>query len=80
MNIEIYYSDDYAGLISGNKAFYYGYEVTDSSDEWCFQVKIDGVENFRKTSRELEDTIKDCDFRDSRDYLLAGIGLWLLNN
>lgn len=83
MKKEIYYSDDYAGLDAGDLRFYYGYEVTkqidDEDEEWCFNVLKDGIEVFCKTTTEIEQSVKDCPFRDVRDYLLAGICMWLLS-
>jgi hypothetical protein len=105
MQLEQYYSDDYAGLVSGKYKFYYGYEVTnkisksgnndlesslsnvmDDEDDstwgtnnWCFQVKENGVEIFRASTLEIEKAIKDNNqLDDVKDYLLAGIGMWLL--
>ena len=78
MQVENYYSDDYAGLQSGCFNFYYGYEVTDPADEemWCFQVKKNGTEIFRVTRKEIENSFEQLN--DVRDYLIAGIGMWLL--
>lgn len=79
MQLEQYYSDDYAVLVSGNLRFYYGYEVEDpQTGDWCFQVKKDGVEFFRVKSREIEKAIKNERLSIVQDYLLAGIGMWLL--
>lgn len=79
MQLEQYYSDDYAGLTSGNLHFYYGYEVEDpKTQDWCFQVKKDGVEIFRATSKEIEKAVKNERLSIVQDYFLAGIGIWLL--
>jgi hypothetical protein len=60
MQIEQYYSDDYAGLESGKYHFYYGYEKTiedeNGDDIWCFTVTENGNEIFRKTRNEIENT------------------------
>ncbi len=82
MQKEVYYSDDYAGIDAGNLKFYYGYEVVkkvDEEEEWCFQVKKDGKEVFKATTTDIEKSVKECPFRDVRDYLLAGISMWLLS-
>lgn len=79
MQVEQYYSDDYAGLKSGNLAFYYGYEVEDSlTEEWCFQVKKDGKEIYRVTTSKIEESINNRQLNMPQDYLVAGIGMWLL--
>jgi len=80
MQVDSYYSDDYAGLESGYLNFYYGYEVTDPADDgmWCFQVKKNGIEIFRVTREEIEKTKSYDQLNDVRDYLIAGIGMWLL--
>lgn len=78
--IEQYYSDDYAGLESGNLSFYYGYEVCDPlTEDWCFQVKRDGKEVCRKTRTEIEETTDDL-LNTPQDYLIVGIGIWISNN
>ena len=79
MQVEQYYSDDYAGLISGNLKFYYGYEIEDkSTNEWCFQVKKDGIEIYRITTSFIEKSIDNRQLNNPQDYLVAGIGIWLL--
>lgn len=79
MQVEQYFSDDYAGLISGNLKFYYGYEVKDEkTGDWCFQVKKDGQEIFKVTRTEIEKSIDDRQLDEVQDYLIAGIGMWLL--
>jgi hypothetical protein len=79
MQVQQYYSDDYAGLNSGNLKFYYGYEVEDPlTEDWCFQVKKDGTEVFRITRRKIEESIDDRQLDSPQDYLVAGIGIWLL--
>lgn len=82
MQVEQYYSDDYAGLVSGKFQFYYGYEVEDEkTHEWCFQVKENGEEIYRITTFEIEKNMKDhYQLNMPQDYLVAGIGLWLLIN
>ncbi len=78
MQVEKYHSDDYAGLVSGALKFYYGYEV-EEDDEWCFVVKNHGDEVFRAKRSVIELSVKNDDQLDSvNDYLIAGIGMWLL--
>ena len=77
MQVEQYYSNDYAGLDSGRFSFYYGYEVEDpSTEEWCFQVKENNKEIFNITSSYIEKQINNLN--TPQDYLIAGIGIWLL--
>lgn len=79
MQVEQYYSDDYAGLDAGNLRFYYGYEVEDpETEDWCFQVKKDGKEIYRATRTEIEKAADARQLDDVKDYLMAGIGMWLL--
>jgi len=80
MQVEQFYSDDYAGLESGNLRFYYGYEVEDSlTEEWCFQVKKNGREIFRTTRSKIEESVDTNILLDKpQDYLISGIGMWLL--
>lgn len=79
MQVEQYYSDDYAGLNAGKFSFYYGYEETDvKNDSWCFVVKENGREIFRKSEIEIKKNIDNRQLDDVRDYLIAGIGMWLL--
>lgn len=79
MQVEQYYSDDYAGLESGNLKFYYGYEVEDPlTEDWCFQVKKDGNEIYRATRSKIEESVNNRQLDMPQDYLIAGIGMWLL--
>ena len=80
MQVEIYSSDDYAGMVSGKLSFYYGYEEADEDDDWCFLAKENGQEKFRKTTKEIEDSLgkEGWNLRDPKDYLLAGIAIYLL--
>lgn len=41
MKNSVYSSGDYAGIHSKNFDAYYGYEIQDENDEWCFQAKFD---------------------------------------
>lgn len=78
MQVEQYYSDDYAGLDAGNLRFYYGYEETSKNLEWNFVVLKNGTEVFRRGQSEIEKSVKDDQLDDVRDYLIAGIGMYLL--
>ena len=79
MQVEQYYSDDYAGLDAGNLKFYYGYEVVDEkTSDWCFQVKKNGKEVYRLTETEIRESVDTRQLDSMQDYLLAGIGIWLL--
>jgi hypothetical protein len=79
MQVEYYYSDDYAGLESGNLKFYYGYEIEDlETEDWCFQVKKNGQEIYRINRTQIEESIDNMQLNDPQDYLVAGIGIWLL--
>jgi hypothetical protein len=78
MQVEYAYSDDYAVLVSGNLNFYYGYEVTDENDDWCFQVKKNGQEIFKISSDYIIKNIDGRQLEYPKDFLTAGIGVWLL--
>jgi len=79
MQVGYYYSDDYSGLNTGNLKFYYGYEVEDSlTEDWCFQVIKDGKEIYRITRTYIEQSLDNRQLDSPRDYLIAGIGIWLL--
>ena len=78
MQVNQYYSNDYAGLVSGKYKFYYGYEVTNDKDEWCFQVKENGIEIFKISEKEIEKNIDSHQLDMPQDFLVAGIGMWLL--
>jgi len=78
MQVEQYYSDDYAGLNTGNLKFYYGYEVEDPlTEEWCFQVKQDDREIYRATRSKIEESANNWQLDTPKDYLIVGIGMWL---
>lgn len=85
--INIYCSSDYAGMVSGEYSFYYGYEETycpkhkdkDCGDlydcelqEWCFTASIGDKEVLRVPSSELW-----FEYKDVSEYLLLGIGKFL---
>lgn len=69
-------SDDYAVLSTNNSQFYYGYEVTDENDEWCFTAKITvGEEKI-----EIKTPFSKLGARDQFDCaecLMVGIG-WVI--
>lgn len=88
-NVEIFNSDDYATMVSGNLYFYYGYEETNPTkkindkfidDEWCFVVKKNNIKIFEITQTQIEKEYKNYIFYDVKDYLLAGIGIFLCCN
>lgn len=72
-------SDDYAVLTSGRYEFYYGYESA-VADVWHFTVKENGKEVFSMSDDEINEVYPDSLGFDCADMLLAGIGVWLLNN
>lgn len=39
MVISAYSASDYTGMTGGDWSFYYGYEVQDDNEEWCFTAK-----------------------------------------
>lgn len=70
-------SDDYAVMVVGDTQFYYGHETVDpETEEWCFTVKIKGVEVFRLTYTEISNIGR---IDDIQSCLIAGIGAYLLN-
>jgi hypothetical protein len=80
-----YYSDDYAGIYTGELDFYYGYENATTNNlgdtVWYFTVKKNGEVLFSMTSSEIEH-LDGCNVSkgsDVRDYLLAGIATYLKN-
>ena len=70
-----YIAGDYAGVESKNVKLYYGYEVTDENNEWCFQVTQNGQEVITIPSSELN--VRDT--FDCGECLLAGIAKLLKN-
>lgn len=82
MQVDYFYSDDYAGFESGKLHFYYGYEETDPEDEnmWCFVVKNNGQVIFRLNEREIQKSLGKDSWRlnDVRDYLIAGVAIYKL--
>ena len=79
MQVDFGFSDDYSVLETGYLKFYYGYEITDpKTDAWCFQVTKNGVEIFRITTKEIEKSFDLNQLNYANEYLIAGIGIWLL--
>lgn len=90
--LEVYFSDDYAGMKSPRFDFYFGYEATlcshgaDSRDcecekDYCFTATHKGEEVARYTQAELDEAVTyaspKLDFGEPYGYLLAGIGRYL---
>lgn len=76
---KIYTASDYASLKTADLEFYYGYEVEDpETEDWCFTVKKGNKEIFRLTKTEIENQ-SNIDADDTKDYLTAGMGIWLSN-
>jgi hypothetical protein len=71
--IEVYTSDDYCGLTTKNISFYFGYEVTDENDEWCFTVTKNGKKFMKIPKTKLHPEQREEPFW----YLIAGIGHYL---
>ena len=84
--LDVYSSDDYAGMVSPRFAFYFGYERTFcpnhgndaqcgcDENEWCFTVRHRGEEVARYTQLELDEVVKTD---EPYEYLLVGIGWYL---
>lgn len=78
MNIEIYHSSDFAGLKTADFSFYYGYEETDPiTEEWLFEFKKNKTKIYSLTSSDIENQCLKKSLNTPKDYLLAGIGIWL---
>lgn len=88
--VRLFWSDDYAGLRTGELDFYFGYERTScphghdadcdycDEKEWCFVARRDGREVARYTQGELDrDTDGRLDPGEPYGHLLAGIGRFL---
>lgn len=78
MQVEQYYSDDYAGLISGKYSFYYGYEEVDDNDEWLFTVKENNNVIYQLSTTEIHKMCYNNNLSSPTSYLMFGIGVWLL--
>jgi hypothetical protein len=76
--LDLVCSDDYAILDSGRYYFYYGYEE-EIDDEWCFVVKENNKILLKITTSEIERKIDGFRLNSTQDYLLSGIGIWLLS-
>jgi hypothetical protein len=88
--VEVYGSDDYAGMRSPRFAFYFGYEKTRcphhgddarcycDESEWCFTASHMSTEAARYTQSELDTSTDGRLYADEPySYLLAGIGRYL---
>jgi len=68
-------ADDYAGLETENFSFYFGYEIQDEEENWCFTASDkNGKELFRASSKEL-----NCVGDYPEIGLLKGVGVFLEN-
>jgi len=68
---DYYHASDYAGLETKNAKFYYGYEITDDNDEWCFEAEFNDEKitiPFSKLGAKDQSDVNDC--------LMIGIG-WI---
>ena len=76
VGIDAYTSDDYCGLRTKNLTFYYGYEVVDENEEWCFEARDD-----RKSPLLTIPTSKLSPKQGEEPYyyLLMGIGQYFNN-
>ena len=86
-NIEVYYSDDYAGCTNGKHQFYFGYEHTFcnlhgkdydcecESREDCFVASVDDKEVLRLTRPEIDELVEYAspELSEPPQYLMAGI-------
>lgn len=61
MKNSVYSSGDYAGLVSKNFEAYYGYEVQDENEEWCFQAKFNDQEITIPFSKLRSDDQFNCE-------------------
>lgn len=78
MQVGLHYSDDYAVLDSGKYSFYYGYECQNSEEEYMFVVKENNKVIFQTSTSNIEQSVEHVHLDNMQDYLLAGIGMWLL--
>ena len=80
MKLDIYYSDDYAGLELEGISFYFGYEEI-KGGEWTFTVRKGKKLLMKLSQSEIEEQISyqsPSDFDDEPyGFLLAGIGIYL---
>lgn len=85
--VNVYWSDDYAGMVSDKYSFYYGYEETycpkhkdeDCEDlydcelrEWCFTASIGNRKVLRVPCSKLW-----FEYKEPMEMLLLGIGQFL---
>ena len=79
MQVTYGYSDDYATLKSGELTFYYGYEQTfPETDEWCFTVEKNGIRLMTIPYSEIKKLSNEVELETISDFLMAGIGIYLL--
>jgi hypothetical protein len=70
-------SDDYACVMTDAGTLYYGYEVTDEDEEWCFEATL-GELKVRIPRPELQKVGKLSDkWAEPMEFLLVGIGILL---
>lgn len=72
MRPDIYSSSDYAGIKSKNFEAYYGYEVEDENEEWCFEATFND-----QTITIPFSKLKGRDQFNCVENLLIGVS-WLL--
>ena len=72
---EIYFSSDYAGMQTEKWKFYYGYEIEDGNEEWCFKATTNGTDTIIPYSK-----LGTEDMFEVIDNLLAGIAYVIDNN
>lgn len=72
MKPDVYSSSDYAGITANNFKAYYGYEVTDENEEWCFEATFG-----TKTITIPFSKLKSDDQFNCEHNLILGIA-WLM--
>lgn len=75
MKRDIYFSSDYAGMQTNKWHFYYGYEIEDENEEWCFKATTSGKDVILPCSK-----LGTKDMFDVVENLLAGIAYIIDNN
>lgn len=71
VGIEVYSSGDYAGIVSDNFKAYYGYEIQDENEDWCFRANFENTEIIIPFSKLKAPNMFDC-----QDCLMTGVA-WL---
>lgn len=78
---ESYESSDYAGMVSKNISFYYGYEEIDADENWLFYAEIDKEKLVSWTAKEIG--VANSDKWSPQLVLVAGIAkffdIWSVN-